>query len=381
MGVATSGSFLKQVFYDSKGHVTSATTGTALTSQASVTAGTVGDGVVTGITASGTSNHAIVGLKTTSVLVACATTAYNMFGETGTVNQYRNVWFSDSVTETKRNNDTQFQYNPNNNALKVSAITTNGTNLINIPAKDGELALTTDIDDVEFVFATAVNDLNYNKQEKLVSGQNIKTVGGQSILGTGDIPISGVTANTAKSANTLTHTLTMNQNSATIGTWNGSDNKTLTFSDSATTYDGHYTPTTANTTASTTGAVITGITYDSKGHIITIDTGSSEGANLTVEVSQTSASITLDTSASRTYHIYTGNTASITLNGTVQNEGYEHYALFKKTGYGSMTITPKAGWISTDSTFSVDSGGYIELSYICAGGYLIITGSKKMSAV
>jgi len=103
---------------------------------------------------------------------------------------------------------------------------------------------------------------------------------------------------------------------------------------------------------------------------------------MTTGAAATSASITLPTTAKRTYYIYSGATASITLNATVENLGYEHYALFKNTSTtASMTITPKAGWISTDTSFSVPPGCYLELSYICIGTYLIITGSKYMSAV
>ena len=100
---------------------------------------------------------------------------------------------------------------------------------------------------------------------------------------------------------------------------------------------------------------------------------------MTSGVAATSASITLDTSAKRTYNIYSGTTASITLAGTVQNPGWDHYALFKNTGTGSMVITPKAGWITTDATFTVPASGFLELSWVCVGGYLVLTGSKAMT--
>lgn len=41
----------------------------------------------------------------------------------GTVNAYRNVWFSDSANEKARSYDSDFQYNPSTNTLKVDAIT------------------------------------------------------------------------------------------------------------------------------------------------------------------------------------------------------------------------------------------------------------------
>lgn len=45
--------------------------------------------------------------------------------------------------------------------------------------------------DEEEVISAALNDLNSNKQNKLVSGTNIKTINNQSLLGEGNITISG----------------------------------------------------------------------------------------------------------------------------------------------------------------------------------------------
>ena len=49
----------------------------------------------------------------------------------GTANSYRHVWFSDSATETHRNNDADFTYNPNTNDLKVPSVTGTTMNLSN----------------------------------------------------------------------------------------------------------------------------------------------------------------------------------------------------------------------------------------------------------
>lgn len=46
-----------------------------------------------------------------------------------------------------------------------------------------------DIEDYELVTSAALNDLNSNKQNKLVSGTNIKTINNQSLLGEGNITI------------------------------------------------------------------------------------------------------------------------------------------------------------------------------------------------
>ena len=45
--------------------------------------------------------------------------------------------------------------------------------------------------ELEEVISAALNDLNSNKQNKLVSGTNIKTINNQSLLGKGNITISG----------------------------------------------------------------------------------------------------------------------------------------------------------------------------------------------
>ena len=42
----------------------------------------------------------------------------------------------------------------------------------------------------ELVISAALNDLNKRKQEKLISGTNIKTINGESIIGSGDITIT-----------------------------------------------------------------------------------------------------------------------------------------------------------------------------------------------
>ena len=57
-----------------------------------------------------------------SVTVNTAITANQVSGTTGSVNADRHVWFSDSVTETVRNYDDDFKYNPNTNTLKVAKI-------------------------------------------------------------------------------------------------------------------------------------------------------------------------------------------------------------------------------------------------------------------
>ena len=212
----------------------------------------------------------ISGIKTfTNGIVLNTTTGWsdlhNMvpFGTTSTTNSVK--WVSSAFT-----------YNAGKQLLQISGFTNSAKNTeVLVPQKSGTLALEEDVERLDYMLAATANDLNERKQDKLVSGTNIKTVGGQSLLGSGDISISGITVN---SANTLTHTLTMKQNSTTIGTWNGSDNKTVTFSDSATTYAGHYTPSN-DSTSTVSGVRITGITKDGKGHIISIATAATDNTD------------------------------------------------------------------------------------------------------
>lgn len=57
-----------------------------------------------------------------TVTVNNATKANQVSGTAGSVNADRHVWFSDSATETVRNYDDDFKYNPNTNTLKVTKI-------------------------------------------------------------------------------------------------------------------------------------------------------------------------------------------------------------------------------------------------------------------
>ena len=65
------------------------------------------------------------GNATSATTATTATTASRVAGTAGVSNAYRNVWFSDSATETVRNSDTDFQYNPALNILKVGSVTGN----------------------------------------------------------------------------------------------------------------------------------------------------------------------------------------------------------------------------------------------------------------
>lgn len=79
---------------------------------------------------------------------------------------------------------------------------------------------------------TPINDVLDNKQDKLVSGTNIKTINGYSILGSGNLPISGG-GGTATDVQVNGTSITSGgvANIRTNGTYNASSNKIATMSD------------------------------------------------------------------------------------------------------------------------------------------------------
>jgi len=71
--------------------------------------------------ATGTWDISISGNATT------ATTASRVSGAAGTANVARHVWFSEGGTETVRNYDDDFMYNPSTNTLTVANLAGNAT--------------------------------------------------------------------------------------------------------------------------------------------------------------------------------------------------------------------------------------------------------------
>lgn len=96
------------------------TTGRTITLSGSVTGSTTFDGSGN-VTIATTTNHTHNYAGSTSAGGSANTVA----GEAGSVNASRHVWFSDSTTETKRNYDSDFVYNPSTNVLTVGSITGN----------------------------------------------------------------------------------------------------------------------------------------------------------------------------------------------------------------------------------------------------------------
>jgi len=96
------------------------TTGRTITLSGSVTGSTTFDGSGN-VTIATTTNHTHNYAGSSSA----GGSANAVAGEAGSVNKDRHVWFSDSATETKRNYDDDFKYNPSTNVLTVGSITGN----------------------------------------------------------------------------------------------------------------------------------------------------------------------------------------------------------------------------------------------------------------
>ena len=128
------------------------------------------------------------------------------------------------------------------------------------------------------------------------------------------------------------------------------------FTDSATTYAGHYTPSTGNspTTAVTTGdalsfghAVITGIKRDGKGHILSVTTQKLPNNPNTDSATTYNGHYTPSSSETKTYSASTGQY----LTGiSLQRDGKGHV-----TGITGTTATDKDSYISA-ATFSATTG-------------------------
>jgi hypothetical protein len=226
--------------------------------------------------------------------------------------------------------------NPLKHLLNVSGLTMNrGTNIVLLPAsKSGTIALTSDIPTVS---DTKVTD-SASSAKAFILGHSTQG-SNAAALTNANCYISGGTvySNAKKVSNLVVCSLTQTQY------------------DALSTYD-------PDTLFAISGTV--------------------QSVAMTTGTTAMASTVTLNTTAARTYHICSGTTTSITLAGTVQNPGYDHYILFKNTRTsGDITIVPKSGWISTSTSFKVPPGGYLELSYVCAGTLLIITGSKAMTAV
>lgn len=131
-----------------------------------------------------------IGTESSST-IALKGSKIDISGSTG-IDFYGDVSFSDGITANKYSslngiyvdnsttNPICFKRN-NSIVTKMYGPTSGGGELVNVylPGKSGTFAMTDDLT---------------GKQDKLVSGQNIKTINGQSVLGSGNITVGGGSA-------------------------------------------------------------------------------------------------------------------------------------------------------------------------------------------
>ena len=105
-------------------------------------------------------------------------------------------------SDWNQNDNTKADYIKNKPDLSLKA---NVSDLEDVQQDIEEIQQT--IEDNERVVSTALNDLSTNKQDTLVSGTNIKTVNGSSIIGSGDVAIKSYhTLNNSWLTNSTTQT-------------------------------------------------------------------------------------------------------------------------------------------------------------------------------
>lgn len=367
-------------------------------SSPSISIGTNGSGVVTGGTTGGTKGHAITLNKTTAIKINSASTcdtAVSANKTAGILRIYNNgtllTSFDGSSTISALTVDTNTSttyaghYTPS--TANASASTT-GARITGI-TRDGKghilsiATAATDNTDAKVADAAGTGKaflLGHTTQATTatsISNANVYMSGG-AVYSEGKKVLTGFTQASVTIGTSGSGVVTGGTSGGTAGHSITLNKTTAVKINSASTCD---TAVSANKTAGTLAIYKNGTllaSFNGSGNASALTTDNNTNVAMSTGAAATSASITINTTAARTYHIYSGTTASITLAGTIQNPGWDHYALFRNTGSGSMVITPKAGWITTDATFTVPAGGYLELSWVCCGGYLILTGSKAM---
>ena len=160
------------------------TTGNILQARGANSSGTFGDWVtflssnnyntyspkLDGTGATGTWGINISGNATT------ATTATNVSGVAGATSAYRHVWFSDSSTETVRNYDDDFKYNPSTNTLSVANLSGNATTATTASRVSGTAGATNADRHVWFSDSVTETIRNYDDDFKYNPNTNTLTV-------------------------------------------------------------------------------------------------------------------------------------------------------------------------------------------------------------
>lgn len=241
-----------------------------------------------------------------------------------------------------------------------------------------------------------INSLNTNKQNTLVSGTNIKTVNGTSILGSGDITISSATIDTSDFAiKTGSNTFTGNQTFNGKVIINGSTEANGTIISGSISTSGNITGNTITGNTITAESSITSIDIDATGHIyggsIAATTGNltakgniTTQGNITASGSLTATSITnrgdlnnssgaINMSGQRLY-LYGNRNSSVgstyltgNSSGTLFVNGNQVYTAFKSltaynsgyyktiTGTGSLAIKLEKRASTTNGALSASS--------------------------
>lgn len=185
----------------------------------------------------------------------------------------------------------------------------------------------TTVSDNEVVTAAALNDLNTNKQNKLVSGTNIKTINNQSLLGEGNITISGggsggdvnIIETVKVNGTALTPDSNKAVNISAVTSFNGSTGA-VTYSAPVTSVNGNTGAVVLNIPAAVTESTVSGWGFTKNAGTITGVTGSNgltgSGTSGSVTISHAAPSTSPAKTTSAVYPITIDQYGHITAAGT-----------------------------------------------------------------
>ena len=197
-----------------------------------------GSGVVTGGTTGGTKGHSITLNKTTAVKVNSATTADS---STSSVSATTSKSATTSTSATTA-------------ASSVSATTSKSA-------------------------TTSTSASTASSSVSATTSKSATTASSSVSATTSKSATTSVSASTAASAAKTANSLKIYKNGTLQVTFDGSSSLSALTTDTATTYNGHFTPTGSSTTS---GARVTGITIDGKGHVTSIATAATDNVDTKV---------------------------------------------------------------------------------------------------
>jgi hypothetical protein len=203
-----------------------------------------GNGVVTGGTTGGTKGHSITLNKTTAVKVNSATTADSS---------------TSSVSATTSKSAT----------TSTSASTASSS----VSATTSKSATTSTS------ASTASSSVSATTSKSATTSTSATTASSSVSATTSKSATTSTSASTSASAAKTANSLKVYNNGTLKATFDGSSSVSALTTDTATTYSGHYTPTGSSTTS---GARVTGITVDGKGHVTSIATAATDNVDTKV---------------------------------------------------------------------------------------------------